>query len=95
MLFLGNKIDKLVKRQSELLIKKQNIQDKMKETNSNIENKIQRLENKAFVIKQTADSKIAEIDRQYAKNLKQIQLEKDYYNSIGNDLKDLKWAKSH
>lgn len=90
MLFLGNKIDKLVKRQSELLIKKQNIQDKMKETNSNIENKIQRLENKAFVIKQTADSKIAEIDRQYAKNLKQIQLEKDYYNSIGNDLKDLK-----
>ena len=95
MLFLGNKIDKLVKQQSELLIKKQNIQDKMKETNSNIENKIQRLENKAFVIKQTADSKIAEIDRQYAKNLKQIQLEKDYYNSIGNDLKDLKWAKSH
>lgn len=90
MLFFGNKIDKLVKRQSELLIKKQNIQDKMKETNSNIENKIQRLENKAFVIKQTADSKIAEIDRQYAKNLKQIQLEKDYYNSIGNDLKDLK-----
>ena len=90
MLFLGNKIDKLVKQQSELLIKKQNIQDKMKETNSNIENKIQRLENKAFVIKQTADSKIAEIDRQYAKNLKQIQLEKDYYNSIGNDLKDLK-----
>ena len=95
MLFFGNKIDKLVKQQSELLIKKQNIQDKMKETNSNIENKIQRLENKAFVIKQTADSKIAEIDRQYAKNLKQIQLEKDYYNSIGNDLKDLKWAKSH
>lgn len=90
MLFFGNKIDKLVKQQSELLIKKQNIQDKMKETNSNIENKIQRLENKAFVIKQTADSKIAEIDRQYAKNLKQIQLEKDYYNSIGNDLKDLK-----
>ena len=95
MLLFGNKIDKLVKQQSELLIKKQNIQDKMKETNSNIENKIQRLENKAFVIKQTADSKIAEIDRQYAKNLKQIQLEKDYYNSIGNDLKDLKWAKSH
>ena len=95
MLFFGNKIDKLVKQQSELLIKKQNIQDKMKETNSNIENKIQRLENKAFVIKQTADSKIAEIDRQYAKNLKQIQLEKDYYNSIGNDLKDLKWVKSH
>ena len=95
MLFFGNKIDKLVKQQSELLIKKQNIQDKMKETNSNIENKIQRLENKAFVIKQTADSKIAEIDRQYAKNLKQIQLEKDYYNSIGNDLKGLKWAKSH
>lgn len=90
MLFFGNKIDKLVKQQSELLIKKQNIQDKMKETNSNIENKIQRLENKAFVIKQTADSKIAEIDRQYAKNLKQIQLEKDYYNSIGNDLKGLK-----
>lgn len=90
MLFFGNKIDKLVKQQSELLIKKQNIQDKMKETNSNIENKIQRLENKAFVIKQTADSKIAEIDRQYKKNLKQIQLEKDYYNSIGNDLKDLK-----
>lgn len=90
MLLFGNKIDKLVKQQSELLIKKQNIQDKMKETNSNIENKIQRLENKAFVIKQTADSKIAEIDRQYAKNLKQIQLEKDYYNSIGNDLKDLK-----
>lgn len=90
MLFFGNKIDKLVKQQSELLIKKQNIQDKMKETNSNIENKIQRLENKAFVIKQTADSKIAEIDRQYAKNLKQIRLEKDYYNSIGNDLKDLK-----
>ena len=90
MLFFGNKIDKLVKQQSELLIKKQNIQDKMKETNSNIENKIQRLENKACVIKQTADSKIAEIDRQYAKNLKQIQLEKDYYNSIGNDLKDLK-----
>ena len=90
MLFFGNKIAKLVKQQSELLIKKQNIQDKMKETNSNIENKIQRLENKAFVIKQTADSKIAEIDRQYAKNLKQIQLEKDYYNSIGNDLKGLK-----
>ena len=90
MLFFGNKIDKLVNQQSELLIKKQNIQDKMKETNSNIENKIQRLENKAFVIKQTADSKIAEIDRQYAKNLKQIQLEKEYYNSSGNDVKDLK-----
>ena len=80
---LTNKIDKLVKEQARLAVKKQKIEDKMKSKNSKIETKLQIWERRSQVIKQTADDEIAEIERKMAKNKKQIKLEKDYYNSIG------------
>lgn len=84
-MFWDNKIDRLVKENARLLVKKQKVDDKRKSANSQIENKLQNLENKAFVIKQNADNKIAEIERKIKKNKEQIKLEKDYYNSIGSE----------
>lgn len=80
-----SKIDRLVKEQSELKIKKQKVDDKRKERCSAIENKLQKLEYKAFVIKEQADATLAELDRKIEKNQKQIKLERDYYNSIAKD----------
>lgn len=82
-MFWENKIDKLVKQNAKLIVKKQKIDDKRKSTVSQIETKIQDLERKAFVIKQNSDNEIAEIERRIRKNTEQIKLEKDYYNSIG------------
>lgn len=84
-MFWENKIDKLVKQNAKLIVKKQKIDDKRKSTVSQIETKIQDLERKAFVIKQNSDNEIAEIERRIRKNTEQIKLEKDYYNSIGNE----------
>lgn len=84
-MFWENKIDKLVKQNAKLIVKKQKIDDKRKSTASQIETKIQDLERKAFVIKQNSDNEIAEIERRIRKNTEQIKLEKDYYNSIGSE----------
>lgn len=84
MLF-QSKIDRLVKEQSDLKIKKQKVDDKRKEKCSAIENQLQKLEYRAFVIKEQADAKLAELDRKIEKNKKQIKLERDYYNSIAKD----------
>ena len=83
MSIFDNKIDRLVKKQGKLAVKKQQVDDKRKARNSVIENKMQVLQNKAFIIKQNADNTIAELERQMKKNVEQIKLEKDYYNSIG------------
>lgn len=83
-MFNGNKIDRLVKLEERLNVKMQKVDDKRKYKNSQIENTIQYLENKAFIIKKNADNMIAEIKRRLKKTRDQIKLEKDYYNSIGN-----------
>ena len=79
----GNKIDRLVKEQARLKVKKQKIEDRMHAKNSAIGTRLQILENKSLVLKQCADDEIAEINRRIKKNRQQIKLEKDYYNSIG------------
>lgn len=82
MRLFQSKIDRLVREQSDLKIKKQKVDDRRKEKCSAIENELQKLEYRAFVIKEQADAKIAELDRKIEKNRKQIKLERDYYNSI-------------
>lgn len=84
MIFIS-KIDRLVKEQSKLKIKKQKLDDRRKEKCSAIENKLQKLEYKAFVIKEQTDATLSEIDRKIKKNQKQIRLERDYYNAIVKD----------
>lgn len=83
-MFNGNKIDRLVKLEERLNVRMQKVDDRRKYKNSQIENTIQYLENRAFIIKKNADNMIAEIKRRLKKTRDQIKLEKDYYNSIGN-----------
>lgn len=86
MLFKKESIlDKLIKEQAKLIVAKQRTIDLRNRTNSLLETKIQSLENRAFINKQNSDNKIEELERKFDRNKKQIALEKDYYNSIGND----------
>lgn len=80
-----NKIDRLVRQQARLAVKRQRIDDSWKAKNANLGNKIQKLESKTVLIKQDAENRIAEIDRQIKKNKEQIKLEKDYYNDTGTE----------
>lgn len=82
-MFHTNMIDKLMKEQARLKIQKQKTEDRMKAQNSRIENRIQILERRSLIIKQNCDDAMAEIDRKLDKNREQINLEKKYYNSIG------------
>ena len=82
-MFHTNMIDKLMKEQARLKIQKQKTEDRMKAQNSRIENRIQILERRSLIIKQNCDDAMAEIDRRLEKNREQINLEKKYYNSIG------------
>ena len=84
MKIIRSKIDKLVCEQAKLIVKKQKVEDTQNETNSRIETEIKELENKAFRNKQIADGKIAELERQIAKNKEQIDLEARYYNRLAN-----------
>lgn len=82
MKLFKSRIDKLVDKASSLVIKKQNIEDKMHEKNSMIETKLKKLENKSFRNKQIADKKTAEIDRLLEKTNEDIKTEQKYYASI-------------
>jgi uncharacterized protein YdaT len=80
-----NPIEKLIKDKTCLVIEKQLIENTTKAKNSKIENKIDALMNKAFVNRQTAEDKIANIDRQIKKIEDQIKLEKQYNAYIGDN----------
>lgn len=80
-----NPIEKLIKDKTSLVIEKQLIENTTKAKNSKIENKIDALMNKAFVNRQTAEDKIANIDRQIKKIEDQIKLEKQYNAYIGDN----------
>ena len=80
-----NPIEKLIKEKTSLVIEKQMIENKTKAKNSKIENKIDTLMNRAFVNRQTAEDKIANIDRQIKKIEDQIKLEKQYNAYIGDN----------
>ena len=80
-----NPIEKLIKDKTSLVIEKQLIENKTKAKNSKIENKIDTLMNRAFVNRQTAEDKIANIDRQIKKIEDQIKLEKQYNAYIGDN----------
>lgn len=83
-----NKIDALVKAQERLKVKKQKVDDKRKATCSAIGDTIQRLEDRAFVIKQSADNRIAVIERKLKKIKGQLALEIKYNNSIAEQNND-------
>lgn len=80
-----NPIEKLIKEKTNLVIEKQLIENTTKAKNSKIENKIDVLMNRAFVNRQTAEDKIANIDRQIKKIEDQIKLEKQYNAYIGDN----------
>lgn len=80
-----NPIEKLIKDKTSLVIEKQLIENTTKAKNSKIENKIDTLMNRAFVNRQTAEDKIANIDRQIKKIEDQIKLEKQYNAYIGDN----------
>lgn len=82
-MFKKNNIDNLVKKQGQLEFIKTKIRDNQNERNSNIENKMQKLQNVAMRNKEKADNKIADIERQIEKNSKLINIEVDYTKSIG------------
>ena len=87
MKLFKSRIDKLVDKASKLVIKKQNIEDKMHEKNSVIETKLNKLENKSFRNKQIADRKVAEINRLVVKTNEDIKTEQKYYASINTETK--------
>lgn len=80
-----NPIEKLIKEKTNLVIEKQLIENTTKAKNSKIENKIDTLMNRAFVNRQTAEDKIANIDRRIKKIEDQIKLEKQYNAYIGDN----------
>lgn len=82
MKLFKSKIDKLADKVSSLVIKRQNVEDKMHEKNSTIETKLKKLENKSFRNKQLADKKVAEIDRLTEKTNEDIKTLQKYYASI-------------
>lgn len=82
-------IEKLMREQSRLLVKKQKIRDTQNEENSRIETNIREFENKAYRLKQIADGKIAAIDRLLQKNQEQLGLEAKYYNKLTQQNKKL------
>ena len=77
-----NKIDELVSRREQLLIKKQQKKDKMFEQNSIITTKIKKLENLSYRKKDKTDAEVAEIEREINKTERLIEIEKDYVNSL-------------
>ena len=81
-----SKIDALVTEYEQLKIFKQKIDDERKQRNKVIDAEINRLMDEGALIKEEADSKIAEINRKLAKLKKQIILEKDYHNSVVESL---------
>lgn len=80
-----NPIEKLIKEKTSLVIEKQLIENTTKAKNSKIENKIDVLMNRAFVNRQTAEDKIANIDRRIKKIEDEIKLEKQYNAYIGDN----------
>lgn len=80
-----NPIEKLIKEKTNLVIEKQLIENTTKAKNSKIENKIDVLMNRAFVNRQTAEDKIANIDRRIKKIEDEIKLEKQYNAYIGDN----------
>ena len=81
-----SKIDSLVNEYDQLKILKQKINDDCKQRNQKITAEINKLMDEGALIKDEADSKIAEINRKLAKLKKQIILEKDYHNSVVDSL---------
>lgn len=81
-----SKIDALVTEYEQLKIHKQKIDDDRKQRNKVIDAEINKLMDEGALIKEEADSKIAEINRKLAKLKKQIILEKDYHNSVVESL---------
>lgn len=80
-----NPIEKLIKEKTSLVIEKQMIENTTKAKNSRIENKVDALMNRAFVNRQTAEDKIANIDRRIKKIEDEIKLEKQYNAYIGDN----------
>ncbi len=77
-----NKIDELVTKRENLLIKKQRKIDRMFEQNSIITTKIKKLENLSYRKKDQTDADVAEIDREINKTERLIEIERDYVNSL-------------
>ena len=77
--------EKLIKEKTSLVIEKQMIENTTKAKNSKIENKVDALMNRAFVNRQTAEDKIANIDRRIKKIEDEIKLEKQYNAYIGDN----------
>ena len=82
-------IDQLIKEQSKLALKKEQIEDKKNSKCSRIgvqikklEDEAERLRTKSVRLDSLAKVEIAEINRQIKKNQKQIQLEREYYFGI-------------
>ena len=84
MKIFKSKIDKLASNKRSLLIKQQNIKDRMHERNSAIETKLKKLENKAQFLKEVADKQCIEIDRQLQKINRDIESEQIYVNSVAD-----------
>ena len=84
MKIFKSKIDKLASNKRSLLIKQQNIKDRMHEKNSAIETKLKKLENKAQFLKEVADKQCIEIDRQLQKINRDIESEQIYVNSVAD-----------
>lgn len=90
MKIFKSKIDKLASNKRSLLIKQQNIKDRMHERNSAIETKLKKLENKAQFLKEVADKQCIEIDRQLQKINRDIESEQIYVNSVADAEKSKK-----
>lgn len=80
--FRKSKIDRLVDRNTKLSIKKQNLQQNKNIKDTNLGNKITKLQNKRTILNQIAKNQIIAIDNEISKNEQLIKVEIDYNNTL-------------
>ena len=80
--FRKSKIDRLVDRNTKLSIKKQNLQQNKNIKDTNLGNKITKLQNKRAILNQIAKNQIIAIDNEISKNEQLIKVEIDYNNTL-------------
>lgn len=77
-----NRVNKLIDERDALTFKRQKISDKKNLVNSQIENKIRKLENESWRNQITATNQIEEINRQLERVERNLNSEKEYVNGI-------------
>lgn len=84
-----SKIDKLARKKKDLTLKREKLQRDMRARNSNRGTKIKLLENAAQTDYENTNKKVAEIETQIAKLVRDINSEQIYVNEVADKEKEV------